>query len=127
MLAELERMGTIYVTTYPCENCAKHIIASGIKRVVYIEPYPKSRAKAFFSDFIADEEQAKEKENKVLFSQFAGISPQAYALLYKLSFERKDDCGICFKSPINPIPITGVFLDSYTIYEGQIAVEAESD
>ena len=27
---------TMYVTTYPCHNCAKHIIDSGIKRVVFL-------------------------------------------------------------------------------------------
>lgn len=32
---------TLYTTTYPCHNCARHIIAAGIKRVVYIEPYEK--------------------------------------------------------------------------------------
>ena len=26
---------TIYVTRYPCENCAKALVAAGIKRVVY--------------------------------------------------------------------------------------------
>lgn len=26
---------TIYVTLFPCPNCAKHIVESGIKRVVY--------------------------------------------------------------------------------------------
>ncbi|WP_237334059.1 dCMP deaminase family protein, partial [Vibrio anguillarum] len=30
----------LYCTTFPCHNCAKHIVASGIKRVVYVEPYP---------------------------------------------------------------------------------------
>src|SRR6266446_8909613 len=34
---------TIYVTTFPCHNCAKHLIAAGIRKVVYLEPYPKSR------------------------------------------------------------------------------------
>ncbi len=38
------RGATMYVTTFPCHSCARHIIASGIKRVVYVEPYPKSRA-----------------------------------------------------------------------------------
>lgn len=38
---------TLYGTTYPCHNCAKHIIATGITRVVYIEPYPKSKALEF--------------------------------------------------------------------------------
>ncbi|WP_429183277.1 anti-phage dCTP deaminase [Aeromonas rivipollensis] len=28
---------TLYCTTFPCHNCAKHIIASGIKRVVYVD------------------------------------------------------------------------------------------
>ena len=44
--------GTLYCTTFPCHNCAKHIIASGIKRVVYVEPYPKSKALEFHSDSI---------------------------------------------------------------------------
>src|ERR1035441_2134326 len=34
---------TLYSTTFPCHNCAKHIIAAGIKRVVFIEPYLKSK------------------------------------------------------------------------------------
>jgi len=36
---------TLYCTTFPCHNCTKHIIAAGIRRVVYMEPYPKSKAK----------------------------------------------------------------------------------
>jgi len=36
---------TLYCTTFPCHNCTKHILAAGIKRVIYMEPYPKSRAK----------------------------------------------------------------------------------
>ena len=35
---------SLYVTTFPCHNCAKHIVAAGIQRVVYLEPYSKSRA-----------------------------------------------------------------------------------
>src|SRR5690606_9725954 len=42
------RHGTLYCTTFPCHMCARHIIASGIDRVVYIEPYPKSRAKHLY-------------------------------------------------------------------------------
>jgi deoxycytidylate deaminase/cold shock CspA family protein len=44
----------MYCTTYPCHNCAKHIIASGIKKVQYIEPYPKSKALTSHSDAIYD-------------------------------------------------------------------------
>jgi len=35
---------TLYTTTFPCFNCAKAIVYSGIKRVVYVEPYPESDA-----------------------------------------------------------------------------------
>lgn len=30
---------TLYVTHYPCINCAKMLIASGIKRIIYSEDY----------------------------------------------------------------------------------------
>jgi deoxycytidylate deaminase len=44
---------TLYVTTFPCHNCAKHIIAAGILKVVFIEPYPKSRTELLYGDAIA--------------------------------------------------------------------------
>ena len=53
-IADAARLGrpvagaTLYVTTFPCHNCAKHIIASGIARVVFIEPYAKSRAELLY-------------------------------------------------------------------------------
>ena len=28
--------GILFTTTFPCHNCARHILAAGIKRVVYI-------------------------------------------------------------------------------------------
>jgi deoxycytidylate deaminase len=28
---------TLYCTTFPCHICAKHIVASGVRRVVYLE------------------------------------------------------------------------------------------
>jgi len=46
------RGGTIYSTTFPCHNCAKHIVASGIERVVFVEPYPKSKALELHDDSI---------------------------------------------------------------------------
>ena len=121
------RDGTIYVTTYPCENCVKHILASGLKRVVYIEPYPKSRAKAFFADFIQDERTHDESQNKIQFSQFIGIAPLAYSLLYRKWFERKDAHGNYITNEGDLTPVTSVYLDSYTLYEGRIADEVSRD
>jgi len=34
---------TLYSTVYPCHNCARHIVAAGIKDVIYIHPYKKSK------------------------------------------------------------------------------------
>lgn len=30
--------GVLYVTTFPCHHCARHIVAAGIRRVVYARP-----------------------------------------------------------------------------------------
>jgi deoxycytidylate deaminase len=45
----------LFTTTFPCHDCARHIIASGIKKVVYIEPYPKSLASELYPDSITIE------------------------------------------------------------------------
>ena len=71
----------MYVTTYPCHNCAKHIVASGVKRVVYVEPYPKSRAAKLYRHAIAESSE----NSGVVFEHFYGISPT----IYKFVFERK--------------------------------------
>src|SRR5205823_2764345 len=61
------RGATLYGTTFPCHNCAKHIVASGIKRLVYIEPYPKSQVARLFRDSIALQSAAS---GKVFFEPF---------------------------------------------------------
>ncbi len=69
---------TIYVTTFPCHNCAKHIIAAGIERVVYIEPYPKSKALRFYQNEIS----STYNQNKVSFIPFVGVGPQKFIDLF---------------------------------------------
>ena len=39
---------TLYCTTMPCHMCAKLIIAAGIDRVVYVQPYTKSLVSELF-------------------------------------------------------------------------------
>ena len=70
----------LYATTFPCHNCTKHIIASGIKTVVYMEPYPKSRAKQLHKNEIEIE---KVTETRVAFLPFLGISPYRYRDVYE--------------------------------------------
>ncbi|MDE3157099.1 MAG: cytidine deaminase [Acidobacteriota bacterium] len=74
--------GTLFTTTFPCHNCAKHIVAAGITRVVYVEPYPKSRALELHDDSIAvDNPQACEK---VQFNPFVGIAARRYFDLFSM-------------------------------------------
>lgn len=72
--------GKLYTTTYPCHNCAKHIVAAGIKEVVYIEPYPKSYANILHSDAISD--SGEDCGDKVKFRQFVGIGPRPFVDLF---------------------------------------------
>lgn len=78
------------VTTFPCHECARLILASGIERVVYIEPYPKSLALDMYSDSISFEE---DHEEKVPFVPFIGVAPSVYQRLFSLGSDRKTKDG----------------------------------
>lgn len=81
------RHATVYGTTFPCHNCAKHIIAAGIIRVVYVEPYPKSKAAEFHSDSISlgFSEGGKPSDSAtVRFEPFVGIGPRRFFDLFSM-------------------------------------------
>lgn len=84
----------LYCTTFPCHNCAKHIIASGIKRVIFVEPYPKSKAFDFHDDSISSDPQ-----KGVSFEPFVGVGPRSFYNLFSTKLgsgypiKRKDDNG----------------------------------
>lgn len=80
----------LYCTTFPCHNCTKHIIASGIERVVYMEPYPKSRAKDLHQNEIEIESESR---GRVSFVPFLGISPYRYRDIFQKG-KRKGEGGI---------------------------------
>jgi deoxycytidylate deaminase len=102
---------TLYCTTFPCHNCTKHILASGINRVVYMEPYPKSRAKDLHPDEIEIE---AESPIKVSFVPFMGISPYRYRDLFQKG-RRKDEQGDDYDWYRNKrSPMIQVVLPSYT-------------
>lgn len=104
---------TIYVTTFPCHNCAKHIIASGIKRVVYIEPYHKSKTLEFYTDSVvygAENEYVDKinllhgiKNKKVVFENFIGVGPSLFRTLFAMKdgskkITRKDKKGYTIRN-----------------------------
>lgn len=77
---------SIYVTTFPCHNCAKHIIAAGLRRVVYLEPYPKSRAEDLYrEELICDSPDGKAQDGKVVFCAYSGVAPRQYGKLFSMA------------------------------------------
>jgi len=77
---------TMYVTTFPCHNCAKHIIAAGLRRVVYLEPYPKSKATLLHGEEINLESTDEiGHDDRVVFSAFSGVAPRQYQQLFSMS------------------------------------------
>lgn len=93
---------TLYTTTFPCHNCARHIIGAGISRVVFIEPYSKSRAEALHPDAVRIEESREEdgEDERVDFEPFVGVAPSRYLEMFDAAARerlghvpRKDDDG----------------------------------
>jgi hypothetical protein len=96
---------TLYSTTFPCHNCAKHIVGAGISRVVYIEPYAKSLADRLHGDAIALSVE-EPGEHKVPFVPFSGVAPRAYPKLFSMMMpdggrlKRKIDGGAINEEPL---------------------------
>lgn len=104
----------MYVTTFPCHNCAKHIVASGIKSVYYIEPYEKSLAFDLYDDSISIGESA----GKVTFLPFEGVAPRLYAKVFLQRGDRKSADGKAIEITLSEAPpVSDKFIDSYAVYE----------
>jgi deoxycytidylate deaminase len=76
----------LYSTTFPCHMCAKHIVASGISKVVFLEPYPKSLAHDLHSDSIEIESSDRGQYASfpsVHFEHFFGVTPRRYRELFE--------------------------------------------
>lgn len=77
--------GTLYTTTFPCHMCMRLIIASGIARVVYIDPYPKSLAMDMYRDSLI-------QSGKIEVAPFWGASWSAFPHLFSsINRERRDN------------------------------------
>ena len=60
----------LFTTTYPCNLCANKIVAAGIKKVVYAEPYTMEEAREIL------------ERAKVKLERFEGIKSSAYFRIY---------------------------------------------
>lgn len=104
---------TMYVTTYPCHNCAKHIIDAGIHRVVYLEPYSKSLAQKLHGDAINNPLESPHP-CKVEFDNYGGVAPRRYSEWFSKQSDRKRDGKLIPKSQYKDtmLPIGAVDVDS---------------
>lgn len=84
---------SLYCTTFPCHMCARHIIAAGIGRVIYVEPYPKSLTKRLHADAACIDYDSSAPKNAVSFVPFNGIGPRRYFDLFEMLTPRKDSTG----------------------------------
>lgn len=128
-ISDAARRGTsvhgsaLYSTTFPCHLCARHIVAAGIKRVTYIEPYPKSVAERLYQDSIAVD-PTDNVSGKVIFQPFVGIAPAVYTEMFKMYGERKMPSGRAIEwSPTTANPKLRRLVLSYILIEQRVAGE----
>jgi hypothetical protein len=75
------RGGTIYTTYFPCELCAKKIYQTGLKEIIYTEPYPESVSQDVF---------LKDGIRKIGVTQFEGVKSHSYFRLFKAALDKKE-------------------------------------
>lgn len=88
------RDATLFTTTFPCHQCARLIVTAGVRKVVYIEPYPKSRALELHRDAIYGYDDASaphcddgdcNEVHAVRFEPFVGIGPHRFTDLFSMT------------------------------------------
>ena len=112
----------LYSTTFPCHLCARHIIAAGIDKVVYITPYPKSVAGRLYGDSISID-SSERVGGKVEFRPFVGIAPRVYTEFFEVavSSNRKTTMGkATIWSPTKAVVKLRRFVHSYVMIEQQV-------
>lgn len=120
---------TMYCTTFPCHMCARHIVAAGISRVVYVEPYPKSMAARLYPDSIIVGSGGSGAGAGVHFQAFAGISSRSYVRLFEMR-KRKDAKGnALFWKESAGVPRVEQIIESYILVETRVleALKKELD
>jgi deoxycytidylate deaminase len=119
---------TLYTSTFPCHDCARHIVASGISRVVYIEPYPKSLVPDLYHDSIALDTHTDQAGSRVPFEPFVGVAPPRYIPLFTMVEPRKTREGnIVHWEPSRASPrLEGWSPEGSRFWEGEACTEFEA-
>ncbi|WPG36934.1 anti-phage dCTP deaminase [Variovorax sp. EBFNA2] len=120
----------LFVTTFPCHYCARHVVSAGVEEVQYIEPYPKSRAFELHSDAIEQTftkwlANPQAKPTKVLFRPFTGVAPKLYARAFMKHRKLKNELGELHVAP--PEWATGLLEKSYRQLETSLEEGPDND
>lgn len=115
--------GILYTTTFPCHNCARHIVAAGISKVYYVEPYAKSLALELHGDSIS---VTDEGIKKVAFLQYEGVGPDSVLKLFHHGHERKSGGKAFVVDKKNALPVLPPPMDGFTTHEKRVMIHLES-
>ncbi|HDR9123316.1 TPA: cytidine deaminase [Burkholderia vietnamiensis] len=108
------RGGKLFVTTYPCHSCARHIVAAGITEVYFLEPYRKSLATKLHSDAITEREADAEK---VRILPFDGVAPSRFLKFFSAHGEGRKDPATGRMRARSPHPVTAITLEAIPTLE----------
>lgn len=93
--------GKLFVTTYPCHSCARHMVTAGITEVYFLEPYRKSLATKLHGDAITETETDLKK---VRIMPFDGVAPSRFLKLFSAAEAgRKDGTGRMVSRAAHPV------------------------
>ncbi len=107
------RGGKLFVTTYPCHSCARHIVAAGIREVYFLEPYRKSLATKLHEDAITEQET---NTLKVRIVPFDGVAPSRFLKFFEGNDRKDNVTGVMRKKTARPV--TAVTMEAVSSLEG---------
>ena len=123
----------LFVTTFPCHNCARHIVAAGVDEVQFIEPYLKSKALALHDDSITlphagwvapsvARRQGLPGPQRVCFRPYVGAAPRLFRRAFLKDGEVKDGMtGRLLDAPEDAFENRRPLAEGYRALEARIA------
>jgi deoxycytidylate deaminase len=144
-IISLARTGTpgiatfsLFTTTFPCHSCARHIVAAGISKVYYIEPYEKSLAQKLHSDAIQFDTEDDEVRGEncstdghpslVKFIHFEGVAPSQYLNFFQMKNRKDVQTGKVIKvMPVAAGKTVGEYLDDYRSFEAKVVDKLQQE
>lgn len=115
---ERVRGGQLFVTTYPCHVCARHLVAAGIKEIFFIEPYKKSLAIKLHGDALTESDADIEKVRLI---PYDGVAPTRYLSFFRMAANSRKRAGKAVRiSPVSASPRLKKSLEALPVLEGLV-------